>query len=56
MTGNPGQTGQTGSPPMTGSQPRPGMTPGDDKGEFKKPDDGSQRGSGTDKETQNQNR
>jgi hypothetical protein len=56
MTGNPGQTGQTGSPPMTGSQPRPGMTPGDDKAAFKNPDDGSQRGSGTDKETQNQNR
>jgi hypothetical protein len=56
MTGTPGQAGQTGNPGMTGSQPRPGMTPGGDKGEFKKSDDGSQRGSVTDKETQNQNR
>ena len=54
MTGNPGQTGTTGNPGMTGSQPRPGTTPGDDK--FKKQDDGSQPGSATAKETQNQNR
>ena len=55
MTGTPGQAGQTGNPGTTGSQPRPGMTPGGDKGEFKKSDDGSQRGSATDKETQNPN-
>jgi len=56
MTGTPGQTGQTGNPGTIGSQPRPGMTPGDDKGEFEKQDIGSQRGSATDKEAQNQNR